>query len=395
MAGGQHRQDRVRIHEGGPVRAKHKVTGRQQQGHHREADGAACLNGVDHEALQLRSPAPGVQVGDERQHHEDDRLRAEHRQPRQLARGTVQPGVAGAEHRPDDQDVRLLRQNELRSRNHDEAANGPHPLVGFELGRGRHGSRGSGVGEQEEAHTQRDRRRRSIQGHRLSSRELHAEPRTHESDADAEQHRPEEQLRELRLRDAPEPLERAAGKEQERADRDQSTCRPNPPFDAGVEVSPEQPRHHTPEQRHSSRGAADHTQPVEPEAAEQPVLPLPLVRGDETDGSGVELELPDQDGHVDPRQEVAVDAIARWLESPGEDDLHHERCDGTARCAADRPTGALDHRRCQTDPRPQRVQTGKQPHQRSGRRSLGAAALHRTHVAHRPGTRVSVTKKQR
>ena len=240
-SGAQDRQHGVPVREGGPVRAQHETAGHQQECHHRQADDGARLNGADHEALQLGSPPTSVQVGDERQHDEDERLSAQHRQPRELTRGTVQTGVAGTEHRPDDQDVRLLRQNELRPRNHDEAANGPHPLVALELGRGGHGRGRGSAAEQEEAHTQGDRRRRGVEGHRLARRKLCAEPHGDEPDADAEQDRAEDLLRELRLRHSSEPLERAAAVRQERGYRHENAGRPNSAFDPRVEASPEQP----------------------------------------------------------------------------------------------------------------------------------------------------------
>src|SRR2546426_3243805 len=110
-------------------------------------------------------------------------------------------------------------------------------------------------------------------------------------------------------------------------------------------MRPQQPCPQADGDRHGRRGAADDAPPVLQEPAEQPVAPLTVVGTDETDGNVVELELPDQHGNVDPRQQVAVHTVTRRLERPREDHLRNERRGKPARVAADRPRGALEHGR--------------------------------------------------
>ena len=194
MTSGQHCQDGIRVAERRSVRVEYDATAGEQQHDDRNTHRRAALDGADHQGLQLSSPSAGVEVGYHRQHDENHRLRAEHGQPRQLARRTVQPSVARAEEGPYHQDVRLLRQDELRCRNHQEAANRPLPLGPLELGRRRDGARWSGATQQEQARAQRHGSRPGVEGHGAPRFELHAGcPDEH--NAHTEQDRPQQDLR--------------------------------------------------------------------------------------------------------------------------------------------------------------------------------------------------------
>ena len=101
-------------------------------------------------------------------------------------------------------------------RNHEEAANCPHPPRGVERWRGRHGAVGGCTIQQKETHAQGHGRGGGIEPHGSTSAELEAEP-SDDDNADAEQHWPQKLRGELGLRHPAEPLERTAAEQQQRA----------------------------------------------------------------------------------------------------------------------------------------------------------------------------------
>ncbi len=248
------------------------------------------------------------------------------------------PRALRIEERPDDHDVGLLREHELRGRDQEQAGgHAPpfrHSIGGFDALKLPRKDLVQGLAAEHERHGHGA----EIDHHGMTGVHLHAEGVRGDGEADAEQDRPQQQRRELRADHFLESAQRARVHLEERRDRQHRAAREvrgaldgaqivarDEEDDQGRDASDEHRRHRD-----------DHLTAAEIAPQQRP-FPTRAVLANETERGAVQVQLADDHRDVHRGERERVDPVVVRAHVAGEHHLHAERDQRPERRDDERP----------------------------------------------------------